>query len=203
MDPSALLFDNFAYGMTRPEIEERLGATSPAGRELDRWTLAAPGGAAFLGEKWEEIFSFDNKGGLRQIILVRPAGGADGFFSVQEALIKEGWEPAAAEADDEAFDAFGQNERGDQAALKKALAGFESRALQNGKDVTVYFFPSEFAGKALKNLKIKFWANAMDKAGENFCLLSLMAGADNIRLSFTAPLLSRKAALQYGSMIKR
>lgn len=203
MDQTTMLFDSFKYGMSREEIAQRLKIANAAPNAIDRWTLRAPGGVNFLQETWEESFDFNNNDALRQIILTRAVNERDEYLSVQEALLKEGWTPVAVDTDEDSFDAFRHREPGDPAMSRKALDSFEKEAIQLGKEMTVYFFPSSFADKVMKNLKIKFWTDAMDKARENFCLLSLMVNPDNIRLSFSAPLLSRKAALKYGEMIKK
>ena len=140
---------------------------------------------------------------MRQIILIRTSIDKDSWLTVQEDLIKKSWIPVAVDTEDATYDLFEHAHPEGHKEEIKALVDFENEALQKGRGITVYIFPADFASKMLKNTKIKFWANAVDKAQENFCLLSMMADADKLKLSFTCPLLVRKAALKYGEKIKR
>lgn len=195
----ALLFDNFYYGMPRNEIEKKLQISNL--NENKEKLLKSPNPVSYLDMEWEEIFYLNNENLLREIILSRIGQEEKNYLSVQKALVKNGWLPVAAEIEEATFDLFEQGES--RLEDETSLIAFENKALNNGKDLAIYFFPTAFAQNALHNCKIKFWANAIDKAPDNFCLLSLMQDADNLKLSFTAPLLSRRDALKYGQMIRR
>ena len=201
MNRAAILLDDYYYGMPRKDILAKLKIPLPPDHE--QRILRDPGEISFLGYNWEELFYFDNDEALRQIILIRATRDGETFRSIQEELINSGWTPVSVEMDEATFDIFGLANRRDHEITNRELKEFESQALEKNDSVTVYFFPAAFADKVLTDSKIKFWANAIDKAPENFCLLSFAADANNIKLSFTAPLLSRKAALKYGEKIKR
>lgn len=199
MSQSAEFFDGFTYGMPRQEVSRRLHITDNKAAAI----LVAPTPVQFLGETWEETFLFDSDNALRGIILINGKRSQDGYLATQKELIQSGWMPVAVEIDDATFDIFGEGRRDNYDESLNALEEFERKAVGEGRAITVYFLAADFVSEMLNKPAVKFWGDAVDKGPQKLCMLSLISDVNNLKLSFVAPLLARKAALKYGQMIKR
>ena len=196
-----ILFENYAYGMTRDEVIASSGASACPEAPANRLLLCASDPANFLGISWREMFWFNNLDELQQIMLIRPDEPIASLAQAQDALTANGWRAVFLETDGVAFDALEETRRRKAEDVEKAREDFEARALREKSGLTIYFFPAEFAQKGMG--KAKSYSQAVDSAGETFVMISLMLDGDNLKLAFTAPLLARKNALRYGQIIKR
>lgn len=195
-----ILFENYAYGMSRDEVMARSGATACPEAGANSLLLCAPGPVKFLGLDWREMFWLNNLGELQQIILNRSDDSAGSLAALRGALAGAGWRPVLLETDGAVLDLLEQASRNEENA-ESVREDFVARALREGTGLTIHFFPADLAQKLMG--KAGSYAQGVDRAGENIVLISLMLTDGNMKLAFTAPLLSRKNALRYGQMIKR
>lgn len=190
------LFDDFYYGMTGSKIKSITSAKPDA---RNRLILQAPEPVRYLDLAWHEQFFLNNQDELQQIVLVavEPVSVA----TIAKALQHADWQPIFLETEDYAFDRLQEaNAQGKDHATELVEEFIRSRHGSNA-NCSISFLPATYADYALKN-GMDF-NQAVDSAGENFVAIRLMATEGDLKLSFTAPLLSRKNALRYGQIIRR
>ena len=197
------LFEDYIWGMPKKEIIEKSGAGSCPDERSNPLTLCASEPVNYAGVPWREIFWFNNDNELRQVMLSRSGSVAGDFNSILNTLPSLGWVPIFLETPDGALDILEETRINGAEKTEDARNDFEEKALKNGASLTILFFPADFGRKSLNNSRLKSYSQAMAKAPENFCVLSLMLEEDNLKLSFTAPLLTRKDVLKYGQKINR
>lgn len=195
------LFEDFTYGMSRDELAGRTNARPCPEAPDNNLILCAPETINLFGRDWRELFYFNNLAELQQVSLVSEADGADQFKALQAALINAGWRPVFLESPRDALDILAETKRKGAEKAEGLLGEFEENALGEAPGLKVFFFPNVYAEKVMG--KLDHWSLAVDKATENFVMADLDADADAIRLTYTAPLLSRKNALRYGQMIRK
>ncbi len=96
-----------------------------------------------------------------------------------------------------------QNRLHGAAGLDRIEEEFVQDGLESENGLTISFFPKQFVENALKDAEITSWSQAVDQASEDLRMLNLKTDKNNIVISFTIPLLSRKNALRYGQIIRR
>lgn len=201
VEKRSYLYEDFYYGMPKKDVRKKISMASDGENKSLQLTNPAP--AEFAGQKWQEIFNFNNLGELQEVILAQEGQIARKYAPLLQTLQGAGWQPAYYENGKTAFDLLAAVRQHGLEAAEKLRADFMRKAISEPDYLTVTFFPAAFLAKVRQNAKIKTWNQAVDKAPENFCQLTLMTDADNIKLSFTTPLLARKNALRYGEMIRR
>lgn len=199
MEAEAILFEDYAYGTSKQAITEKANAVICPKGVGGPLALCAPALIEFLQDKWQEIFVFNNQDELQQIMLIHE--GKNQIDSVLEKLERKGWRPAMLENEDSVADMLEEAHRITASSATSQVEEFIDHAKESKSWLTIHFFPAPLLEEAMK--AGEGYNQAIDKAGENFCLISLMADADTLKLTFTAPLLARKNALRYGQMIKR
>lgn len=203
MDNAPVLFEDYTYGMAKSQIAERMDAR-PCPQSLGNpLSLCGHAPVAHLNEEWQIIFNFNNLGELQEILLIQERKNAGQYDKVKEGLNRSDWLPVFLETDGKACDSLEVQKKEGKEKTRELIKAFAESALENDRDLTITFFPDAYLHKALKSAKIKTYMQALDMAPENFRVITLMVTGDFIKLSFTAPLLSRKNALRYGQVIRR
>lgn len=199
MPYKAILFAAFTYGMPKSSVIKICGAVPCQDAPDNRLLLCAPETVKFIGFDWRTMFWFNNQDELQQVLLaMRDSVSA---MEIQNSLKNNGWRPALVETDDAVLDVL---EKAKNAGVEKAaaeLADLEAIYINKDDNITIYFLPQQFAEETMG--KLKTYSQAVDSAQESLVVAALMIGNGQYKLSFTAPLLSRKNALRYGQVIKR
>lgn len=199
---ATVLFQDYCYEMPKAEIAAKSGATPCPDAPDNTLLLCVANPVKFLNSDWQERFSFNNEDKLQEVLLLRQAPELASCESVCDELEKNGWQPVFLETDASVFDRFEQARQSGAKKAKSQLKAFAEKALASDETLTIYFFPAAFTEKAHDN-RIGGYLQALDQADDRFILLALMADKNSQRIAFTAPVLSRKNALRYGSYIKR
>lgn len=187
----AVLFGDYPYGMTKAQIEAATPLAPCPDNPGNAFILCNPKPVLYLQRDWRESFIFNNESSLQEVVLVRNT--EDDFETLTKALGGAGWVPVSLETDDKVIDIY---DKGNPVG-----GDFPAAQFSGGDSATLHFFPKKFVAKTLSTRNS--FSLAMDDGGEAFVLLTMMWGNGMVKLSFTAPLLSRKYALRYGQMIKR
>ncbi|MBD5641794.1 MAG: hypothetical protein HDQ91_05190, partial [Desulfovibrio sp.] len=116
------------------------------------------------------------------------------YRDVMAGLEKAGWLPVFLEEPESAHDIF---------AVKDRDFGKYAMPANSGAPFTIHFLQGSLREKLLGIAAIKSYDDAIEKAGESVIVCSMMCGDGWLKLSFTAPILSRKDALRYGQMIRK
>lgn len=201
-EKTAILFGGYVYGASREDVVRESGAI-PEDGAANPLNFGSAESALFLGREWSENFNFNNLGELQEVSLTRCGEDAETADAVRKSLIEKGWTPVYCEIPGDAFDALRERIRAGDAATEREIVSFGEKAIQNGEGFVICFFPSAYADKLIKKGKETTYFKALDKAPENFTMASLSYGDGVLRISFNAPILSRKNALRYGEVIKR
>lgn len=193
------LFGEYRYGMAK----EAVGSLAGPCQETQPLVFRAPRPVAWLGQEWQETFSFNSLNELQEVALSQAGKDATDYMAVQEALIGAGWQPAFLERNGAALDALHDARLKDAGEAAEKRAAFEEAALRDGETLTVSFLPEAFARKAMKSARAKTYEQALDSGPEGTVVAALTFYEGNMSLAFRAPLLSRRNALRYGQVIRR
>lgn len=198
-DNAPMLFGEYRYGMAKDAVAAIAGPC----QETQPLVFRAPRPVGWLGQEWQETFSFNSLNELQEVALSQAGKDAADCMAVQKALIGAGWQPAFLETDGAALDALKETrlKGADEAARERDA--FEEKALRNGGTLTVSFLPEAFAKRIMKSARTKTYDQALDNGPENTVVAALTAYEGNLSLTFRAPLLSRRNALRYGQVIRR
>lgn len=187
MQRAPILFDGCSFGMMKADVSQKAQA-SPC--EDNSFALCAK--TVFVDLEWQETFIFNNQDELKEIIL--SCDQPRKYRDVMAGLEQAGWLPVFLEEPDSAYDFFAAR---DQDFSKTAPSESPKEPF------TIHFLHGAVRDKLLGKAAVKSYDAAIEKAGESVVVCSMMCGDGWLKLSFTAPLLSRKDALRYGQMIRR
>lgn len=195
------LFEDYSYGMAKSQVLAKT-KTVPC-KPPHPLALCAATPVEFLRLKWQEKLWFNNEDKLQQIMLLYEDPAPDLFTKLAIELKKAGWLPIYFESEGRALDMVEQNRLHGAAGLDRIEEEFVQDGLESENGLTISFFPKQFVENALKDAEITSWSQAVDQASEDLRMLNLKTDKNNIVISFTIPLLSRKNALRYGQIIRR
>lgn len=182
--------------MAKAKVVAQTGASPNTHNPL---ILAGQEPVGYLGLQWRCQFFFNNLDELQQVALL--ANRADSGKTVETALQASGWQMAFLETPDAAYDYLGEAKTQGSAKAEALARDFAQAVPGASESLAISFLPAQVAATAME--KGYDFNQAVDNAGENLVVIRLVATPDNLRLSFTAPLLSRKNALRYGQMIRK
>lgn len=189
MKKAPVLLDGCFFGMSRADVCQKAHAAPCADN-----SFALCAAASFAGFDWQEAFIFNNQDELKEIILRQPCDHPGIYRDVVAGLEQAGWLPVFLEEQDSAYDLF---------AARDQDSGKGATPANPSEPFAIHFLQARAREKLLGKAAIKNYADAIEKAGENVVVCSMMCGGGWLKLSFAAPILSRKDALRYGQMIRK
>lgn len=201
MTQQAMLFDGYYWGMPRKEVISQCHAKACEDAPDNPLLLCNSEPVTYLQSQWREIFTFNRDDELTQVMLAQ--ANPQHYLETQHALSNAGLKPVFIETEGDALDVLAHGRAVSYDQAQQLALEFESNAMQNSHWLTIYFFPENYLQKILEHKKIKSYEQALDRAPENFTLVSLNADVDNLKIIYTAPLLNRKNVLKYGEMIRK
>ena len=197
----ANLFENYFYAMNKEAVKNSTKTTSCPEDLNNGLSICAEKTVYFLDLNWLEVFTFNNLNELIQIKLVDKNKSSEAKPLISKLLMKE-WVPVYCETDTAVLDIY-ESQSSPEASLTILENQFIDNAINEKQNLTILFLSDKFYKKTFNKKGISSYILAMDTAPENLVTLSLIITPDNLSINFNAPLLARKNALRYGTMIKR